>query len=418
MQKTHTYDIIIPIYHPDKSFDRVLEMLKKQEPAPNKIILLETLGDGDEFVPYRGCEVVVVRDFDFDHASTRRLGVSYSSAEAFIMMTQDAMPADTKLCAKLMEGLYAWENEKKPGEKAGVRRLTPEEEREAIIRAYRQSSSTITFGSGPSPDDVNRLHNSRQTRIRRKRIKAQPPINSTIDMDPDTSSWDNVAKDDYVDAIQANEKAIKKVKILPDGRIAMCYARQVAKPGCGEIERFSRSYNYPDKSRTKGIADVHVLGIKAYFASDVCCAYNRDLYESVMGFEPHVIFNEDMLYAAKAIRQGYRIAYRADACVEHSHNYSAMEQYHRNFDNGMSQAMYPEVFGGVTVTGEGVRLVKETAAHLLKKGKFWLLPKLFWQSGMKYLGFKAGKNFRRYSYKALRKKAQNKAYIDRYFRNV
>jgi len=416
MQKTHTYDIIIPIFHPDSSFDWVLEMLKKQEPAPNKIILLETLGDGDAFVPYRGCEVVVIKDFDFDHASTRRLGVSYSSADAFIMMTQDAMPKDTKLCARLMEGLYAWENEKKEAMKPG--QLSPEEQKEAIIRAYRQSSSVITFGSGPSPDDVNRLHTSQQLRKKRKRIKSQPPINSPVDMTPDTSSWDNIDKNVYVDAIQQNERAMKKVKTLPDGRIAMCYARQLPCPKCGEIERFSRAFNYPETSGTRSIADVHVLGIKAYFASDVCCAYNRDLYESVMGYEPHVIFNEDMLYAAKAIRQGYRIAYRADACVVHSHNYSGFQQYHRNFDNGMSQAMYPEVFGGVAVTGEGVKLVKQTAAHLLKKGKFWLLPKLLWQSGMKYLGFKAGKNFRRYSYKTLRKKAQNKAYIDRHFRNA
>jgi len=416
MQKTHSYDIIIPIFHPDSKFDRVLEMLKKQEPAPNKIIILETLADGDAFVPYRGCEVVVVRDFDFDHASTRRLGVSYSSAEAFIMMTQDAVPTDSRLCARLMEGLYAWENEQKPAKKPG--QMTEEEQREAILRAYRQSSSVISFGSGPNPDDVDRLHNSQKLRHHRKRIKAQPPINSTVDMDPDTSSWDNFEKAAYVDAIQQNEKALKKVKTLPDGRIAMCYARQLPSAGCGEIEKFSRGFNYPEKSLTKSIADVHVMGIKAFFASDVCCAYNRDLYESIMGYEPHAIFNEDMLYAAKAMRQGYRIAYRADACVEHSHDYSGVRQYHRNFDNGMSQAMYPEIFGGVAAEGEGIRLVKETASYLMKKGKFWLLPKLVWQSGMKYLGFRAGRNFRSYSYRTLRKKALNKAYIDRHFRNV
>ena len=70
-------------------------------------------------------------------------------------------------------------------------------------------------------------------------------------------------------------------------------------------------------------------------------------------------FNEDMIYAADLIHAGYGIAYAADAKVVHSHNYSCSQQFHRNFDLGVSQAQYPEIFDGVPSEGEGLRLVKK-----------------------------------------------------------
>ena len=52
--------------------------------------------------------------------------------------------------------------------------------------------------------------------------------------------------------------------------------------------------------------------------------------------------------------------------VIHSHNYNCMQQFHRNFDPGVSQAEHPEVFEGVPSEGEGIRLVKKSMAYLLK----------------------------------------------------
>ena len=55
------------------------------------------------------------------------------------------------------------------------------------------------------------------------------------------------------------------------------------------------------------------LGIKTFFCSNVCAAYRREIYEELGGFVKHTIFNEDMIYAAKAVEAGYAIAYAADA---------------------------------------------------------------------------------------------------------
>ena len=98
-------------------------------------------------------------------------------------------------------------------------------------------------------------------------------------------------------------------------------------------------------SRLKGKEDEDELGIKTYFCSNVCAAYRRDIYLKLGGFTKKTIFNEDMIFAGHAVEAGYQIAYAADAQVIHSHNYTAMQQLHRNFDLGVSQADHPRCLG-------------------------------------------------------------------------
>lgn len=192
------------------------------------------------------------------------------------------------------------------------------------------------------------------------------------------------------------------------------YACQLPREDCTPEERFGRQFNYPEQSFQKGLSDLPRLGIKTFFASNVCCAYRRDIYEKLGGFCSHTIFNEDMIYAAKAVKAGYRIAYCAAARVYHSHRYSALEQLHRNFDLGMSQAMHPEVFAGVPSEGEGIRLVKQTAGWLLKNGYGYRIPVLVWQSGFKYLGYRLGKAYRRLPAWLCRSLAMNKTYVEQH----
>ena len=71
----------------------------------------------------------------------------------------------------------------------------------------------------------------------------------------------------------------------------------------------------------------------------------------------------------------------------HSHNYSWIQQFHRNFDLGVSQAEHPEIFESVKSEGEGIRLVKQTFSYLIAKKKIWLIPGFIMQSGFKYAGY-------------------------------
>ena len=180
-----------------------------------------------------------------------------------------------------------------------------------------------------------------------------------------------------------------------DENIAAAYARQLPNAECSFVERYTRAFNYPDRSVVKTKEDMDQYGIKTFFCSNVCAAYKKDIYQKQGGFVRRTIFNEDMIYAGGLIQAGYGIAYAAEAKVIHSHNYNCMQQFHRNFDLGVSQAEHPEIFEGVPSEGEGMRLVKKTLSHLVRSGKIWLIPGFVMQCAGKYAGYLAGKNFRR-----------------------
>ena len=213
------------------------------------------------------------------------------------------------------------------------------------------------------------------------------------------------------DAVPADKNLVANlVKGLEEKDTAVCYARQLPNENCRIVERYTRSFNYPDESRKKGKADIEEMGIKTFFCSDVCAAYRVDLFHKLGGFESPVIFNEDMFFAAKAVFAGYYVKYEAEAKVIHSHNYTAVEYLRRNFDLGVSQADHPEVFSGVSSEGEGVKLVKATAAKLKEMGKAQLIPKLVWVSAFKYMGYRLGKSYKRLPERWIRRLTMNQAY--------
>lgn len=199
------------------------------------------------------------------------------------------------------------------------------------------------------------------------------------------------------DAMPADRELLAELlKALDQEKnIAAAYARQLPNAECSFVERYTRAFNYPDTSLVKTKADLDKYGIKTFFCSNVCAAYKKGIYEKQGGFVRRTIFNEDMIYAGGLIQAGYGIAYAAEARVIHSHNYNCMQQFHRNFDLGVSQAEHPEIFEGVPSEGEGMRLVKKTLAYLIHSGRIWLIPGFALQCAGKYAGYLAGKKFRK-----------------------
>lgn len=282
-------DVIIPIYKPGKELFTLLEKLKQQSVPIQRIILMNTeesyfdqlVYGNRELDKYNNVEIYHLSKREFDHGRTRHFGVQKSDADFFVMMTQDAMPADSFLIEKLVQRL--------------------------------------------------------------------------------------------------------------EGQVAVSYGRQLATEDSSVLEKFTREFNYPAHSFVKSLKDLDTLGIKTYFCSNVCAAYRRDIYDKCGGFSQHTIFNEDMIYAAGVINHGYQVAYEADACVYHSHNYTNMQQLRRNFDLGVSQAVHPEIFGNLHSESEGKKLVKEATAYLRKEHMLRKLPYFYLQCASKYLGYLLGK---------------------------
>ena len=302
-------DIIIPVYKPDGKFLTLIEKLGKQSVLPNRIIIMNTeqkyydrLIYGTSFQKeHRDMVVKHLSRREFDHGRTRNRGVQYSDTDFFIMMTQDAVPADEYLVERLLEQL-------------------------------------------------------------------------------------------------GNEN------------VAVAYARQLADGDSSEIEKYTRNFNYPEQSKIKTKADLETLGIKTFFCSNVCAAYNRKIFDKLGGFVKHTIFNEDMIYAAGCIRAGYKIAYTAEAKVIHSHQYTNKEQFRRNFDLGVSQAEHPEVFESVPAESEGIRLVKRPAEYLKTEGEGRLILPMCVTSAYKFFGYKLGKNYKRLSFRRILKYTMNRTY--------
>ncbi len=305
-----TVDVIIPVYKPDSGFLTLMERLLAQTVPVNQIILMNTEQKYWDRLLYgttleRRAHNITVKHLskrEFDHGRTRNHGVKLSKADVFMMMTQDAIPANEYLIERLLAHL-------------------------------RQEN------------------------------------------------------------------------------VAVAYARQLPTKDSGEIERYTRAFNYPAKSCVKAKEDLPKLGIKTFFCSNVCAAYDRETFDRLGGFVNHTIFNEDMIYAAKAVEADCQIAYAADACVYHSHDYTHRQQFHRNFDLGVSQAEHPEVFAKYPSESEGIRMVKGLVAYLKKNGRKNKIPYVIIQSAFKYAGYLCGKHYRRLPRRLVVAMASNKEYF-------
>ena len=213
------------------------------------------------------------------------------------------------------------------------------------------------------------------------------------------------------DAVPANDSLIEELwKVLKKDNVASVYGKQLARENSHILEDFTRKFNYPDKSRMKSKKDLEELGIKTYFCSNVCAAYKREVYDKLGGFIKKTIFNEDMIYAAAVIKAGYEIGYVAEAQVIHSHHYTGKQQFHRNFDLGVSQADHPEVFKGVPSEKEGGKLVSSTIKFLIKEKRLDQLIPFVYQCGCKYIGYRMGKAYNKLPEAIVKKCSMNRNY--------
>ena len=171
------------------------------------------------------------------------------------------------------------------------------------------------------------------------------------------------------DALPADERYIEHLlKPFADDRVAAVSGRQLPRQDARPYVRAVQQYRYPAQSRTWGPEVREALGIRAYHLSDVCSAYRRSAYEAVGGFAHPLPTNEDMLIAAAFLDAGYRLAYRADAAVVHSHNLTLRQEYRRNALIGRFLQEYGERLGNQGETGEGLRMMRQVLTQLVRSG--------------------------------------------------
>ena len=194
------------------------------------------------------------------------------------------------------------------------------------------------------------------------------------------------------DAVPADDRLIEKlVGALGQEDVAITSGRQLPKADATSMEQLVRAFNYPEESHIRSNEDLLRMGIKTFFLSDVCAAYDKSVYLKLGGFEHPLKTNEDMFYAAKVIQNGYKIAYVADARVYHSHNFSLKQQYDRNYVQGYEIERHKSLLEGVSQNSEGLKLVKAVSRGLLGKGRIISWVRFGLDCCARYLGSRAGR---------------------------
>lgn len=197
------------------------------------------------------------------------------------------------------------------------------------------------------------------------------------------------------DALVADSEALTRlVSEFEDPKVGAAFGRQLPHLDATPIAAHARLFNYPAYSRVVSQTDIPRLGIKTAFLSNSFAAYRRQALIEVGGFPDHVILSEDMVAGARLLKQGWKLAYNADACVYHSHNYSISEEFKRYFDIGTfhsQEAWLIEWLG--SAEGEGLRFIRSEAKYLIKHAPL-ALPSALLRTFSKYLGYRIGRHER------------------------
>lgn len=199
------------------------------------------------------------------------------------------------------------------------------------------------------------------------------------------------------DAIPAEPSSLQRLlDAFENSAVGVAYGCQLPRTTARGIERHARLMNYPpDVCEERSLDDRARLGIKTVFCSDSFAAYRRSALDSVDGMPESAFFAEDQIVAARMLLKGWRLAYRGDAKVTHSHGYSITQDFKRYFDVGVFHGRNEwmlQTFG--KAEGEGLRFVKSELRHLLANEPH-LIPSAIIRTFAKYGGYRLGKLERR-----------------------
>lgn len=195
------------------------------------------------------------------------------------------------------------------------------------------------------------------------------------------------------DALPANKCYIENLikPLLQDEKIAVVSGRQLPRENATKTEKLVREFNYPPVSNIRQKSDIEKYGIKTFYCTDVCAAYNRKIYLELGGFEYPLKTNEDMFFAAKAVQSGYKVGYVSDAEVIHSHNFTLKQQYKRNYIQGYEIEKHKDLLGHVSANSEGMKMVKKISLKLLREGAIVSFVHFGFDCCARFLGNRNGK---------------------------
>lgn len=99
--------VIIPIYHPDQKFGKLLDMLKQQEGIDFDVYIIDSGSVYTQYEKYLdglSCKIVKTTPQAFNHGNTRQQAAEACAIYSFLIyMTQDAVPANIHALKNLIQ---------------------------------------------------------------------------------------------------------------------------------------------------------------------------------------------------------------------------------------------------------------------------------------------------------------------------
>jgi rhamnosyltransferase len=199
-----------------------------------------------------------------------------------------------------------------------------------------------------------------------------------------------------------------------DRQVAAIFGRQLPRLDASPLSAHLRLFNYPDSSYVRCREDRSKYGFKTIFLSNSYSAYRKSALEKIGGFKENLIFGEDSHAAARLLCAGHKLAYRADAMVYHSHNYSSSQDFKRYFDMGVFHKREDWLVREFGRTGkEGKKYIKSEISYLLKYKKYNYIPLSLFRNLLKFLGYNLGLKYSHIPGKLAPKLSMNKNWWER-----
>lgn len=100
--------LIIPVFNAEKDIPALFAGITQQTLQPDTILIIDSSSTDKTRLLLAEYNVVIhtIPQHEFDHSGTRRLGTELVDADVYILMTQDAYPANPNTFAKLVENLF------------------------------------------------------------------------------------------------------------------------------------------------------------------------------------------------------------------------------------------------------------------------------------------------------------------------
>lgn len=108
----HLVSIIIPTLNAGTKLGELLEILDSQTLKSEEILIIDSSSSDAtaELVESHGYRLIRINKKDFDHGTTRNLGVAQTDSEFIVFLTQDVVPADEHMIAELIKPMQAVPN--------------------------------------------------------------------------------------------------------------------------------------------------------------------------------------------------------------------------------------------------------------------------------------------------------------------